>query len=379
MTLVLLGMAANPACAQVSAPGEISIAIESLDGAAVITIRDLPQALLSKLRSFDTGHEPWAEMISVRAAESKPSTETELPSMLGRYALRGDHILFLPRFPLSSRTTYFVRFNAKAIGYDLETLDARLQLQPKPSIAVSRVNHVYPSTNIIPANLLKFYIDFSRPMSRGMGHEYIRLMRGDGTRVEDPFPEIGVELWDLKQQRFTLLLDPGRIKRGIRINEEMGLPLVPGGRYLLKIDAAWPDAQGNPLAEGYTKSFRVTAPDRTSPDPANWRINAPAAASRDPITVIVPGSLDAALMARLISLDDPDARRVTGWVTLESDERRWNLQPDAAWRSGTYTLRIDSRLEDLAGNQIRRLFERDVKTSEQPAPDEVLSIPVAIR
>ena len=44
--------------------------------------------------------------------------------------------------------------------------------------------------------------------------------------------------------RLTLLLDPGRIKRGVRPLEEIGGALQVGRTYTLVIDDAWPDAKG---------------------------------------------------------------------------------------------------------------------------------------
>ncbi len=379
LTLLISGVVVAPAYAQTAGPGEASIAIAFEDGARVIAVQNLPDALLAELRRLDAESERWGEVFSIQAGDTGSGIRSELPNVLGRYSVQDGRVIFAPRYPLSARTSYSVEFRPTAIGYNAEALSATLRLEPSVSVFDTRVRRVYPSADVLPANLLKFYIEFTRSMSRGTGHEYIRLLRSDGTVVEDPFPEIGVELWDTAQRRFTLLLDPGRIKRGIRINEEMGLPLVPGGQYRLVIDAAWPDANGKPLTEGYVKAFSVTEPDHTSPDPASWRIEAPAAGSRDPIAVIVPESLDAALMERLIWMVDSKGEEVTGWVTLENDERRWSLHPDAAWIAGAYSLRCNPRLEDLAGNQIRRPFERDVNTSVPSGPGEEVNLPVVIR
>ena len=378
LTLLIIGVAGGPAYAQTVGPGEASIAIIFEHGAPAISVQNLPEALLAELQRLDADSAQWGEVFSVQAGDGSSRLKSELPNVLGRYSVQDGQVIFAPRYPLSTRTLYSVEFRPKAIGYDSEALSVTLRLDPGPATADTLVRHIYPSADVLPANLLKFYIEFSRPMSRGMGTEYIHLLRSDGTTVEDPFPEIGVELWDTAQRRFTLLLDPGRIKRGIRINEEMGLPLVPGGEYRLEIDAAWPDADGKPLAEGYAKVFSVTEPDHTSPDPASWSIEVPAAGSRDPVAVIVPESLDAALMERLIWLVDPDAKEVSGRVKLENDERRWLLHPDTPWIAGAYSLRSNPRLEDLAGNQIRRPFERDVNTSAPSGPGEEVNIPVVI-
>jgi hypothetical protein len=55
------------------------------------------------------------------------------------------------------------------------------------------VRQVYPSTAKIPENQLKFYIEFSAPMSQGNAWRHIRLLKSDGQAVELPFLEIDQE------------------------------------------------------------------------------------------------------------------------------------------------------------------------------------------
>ena len=53
------------------------------------------------------------------------------------------------------------------------------------------------------------------------------------------------ELWDARNAtRLTMLLDPGRIKRGLVPNLEFGYPLVEGTTISIGIDAAFRDATG---------------------------------------------------------------------------------------------------------------------------------------
>ena len=50
---------------------------------------------------------------------------------------------------------------------------------------------------------------------------------------------------------------------------------------------------------------------------------------------------------------------VSGRVTVERGETRWQLQPEAPWRAGKYTLRTGADITDLAGNKVGRAFEID--------------------
>ena len=68
----------------------------------------------------------------------------------------------------------------------------------------------------------RFFISFSAPMGFRGGTEYVHLLDGDGQVVDEPFLPLDVALWNENRTRYTLLLDPGRVKRGILPNAQMG-------------------------------------------------------------------------------------------------------------------------------------------------------------
>ena len=105
----------------------------------------------------------------------------------------------------------------------------------------------------MPANLLKFYIHFSNPMSVGDVYSHIRILDTEGNPLELPFLELGEELWDSESRRLTLLFDPGRIKRGLKPNRETGTPLTQGETYTLHISEKLLDAKGRPLKKEFLK------------------------------------------------------------------------------------------------------------------------------
>ena len=179
------------------------------------------------------------------------------------------------------------------------------------------VESVYPSAETLPENLLRFYLQFSAPMSRGEAYTHIRLLNAAGRAVADPFLELNEELWSGDGRRFTLLFDPGRIKRGLKPREEVGPILEAGKSYTLVIDHRWPDAQGNLLARDFRKSFGAGPPDQESPSPRDWIIQAPAAGTRHPLEVEFSEPLDSALARRLIVVRDRQNRIVQGLVGLE--------------------------------------------------------------
>jgi hypothetical protein len=232
----------------------------------------------------------------------------------------------------------------------------------------AHVEAIYPTPDRLPANLLRFYLVFSAPMSSGEAHTRLRLVDDRGVAVSGAFLELEEELWDPSGRRLTVLLDPGRIKRGLRANLESGAPLVEGRGYRLEIDAAWRDAAGRPLASGLAKAFRAVAADRTSPDVTAWTLATPQPDTRGPLVVRFPEPLDRALLASVLSIVDERGAAVDGTIDVAAGEREWRFTPGAPWASGRYELRVGAELEDVAGNNLRRLFDVDL-SRERPAPE----------
>jgi hypothetical protein len=295
-------------------------------------------------------------------------------SVLGTYQITDGVIRFEPRYPLVRGVRYKAVYNRP----DVNPVVAHL-LIPKPKLPATVVEQVYPTRDALPENQLRFYLHFSAPMSRGEAYDRIQLLDDDAKPVIKPFLTLEQELWDTDGKRFTLFLDPGRIKRGLKPREELGPALIEGKRYSLVIDSGWNDGNGEPLKETYRKTFKVLAPDDTQPDPKTWKLDAPAANGSAPLTVTFPKSMDSALAARMVWVEDGDGKKVAGTAALFNNETGWQLKPTLAWRAGKYNLVADTRLEDLAGNSIAKPFEidvfhpiqREIKTETVKVPFEV--------
>jgi hypothetical protein len=331
--------------------------IRLTDKGGAIEVAGLGAKALKALTAFREDTDRWKEVFVVRVDRKGVAT----PPMLGTYRVVGDAARFEPRFPLARGVPYRVLFRpGKLPGGTGDPVEKVLLLPKTPPTEPTRVARVYPSTDVLPENQLKFYLHFSAPMSQGNVYRHIHLIDAKGKEVKWPFLELGEELWDPQATRFTLLFDPGRIKRGLKPREEMGPPLIEGHRYTLVIDKEWLDAEGFPLKETYKKAFRVAAPDDTQPDPKKWKLAAPPAGGKKPLAVAFPEPMEHALVSRMLTVTDAKGRAVAGKVRISDKERRWEFTPGKAWRAGDYFLVIDTRLEDLAGNSLARPFEVDV-------------------
>jgi len=305
---------------------------------------------------------------------------TNRPSMLGTYQVEAGAIRFLPRYPFDRGRTYSAIFRPSVVpGGSGPDLALRFAIARVPSAPTSLVR-VTPSGDRLPENLLKFYLHFSAPMSRGQAYDRIQLLKEDGRAVDQPFLRIAEELWDHSGTRLTLLVDPGRIKRGLKPREESGPVLEAGRRYTLAVDKGWLDAEGVPLVGGFRKSFLAVEADEGQPDPKTWTVDRPAAESRSPLRIRFPESLDGALVESALTLFGPRGEAVAGMLAIGPGEASWTFTPEAFWPAGIYQLVVDADLEDLAGNSILRPFEVDVRRDTPSRPEaKAIRIPIPIR
>jgi hypothetical protein len=231
----------------------------------------------------------------------------------------------------------------------------------KPS---THVVQIFPSSDVLPANHLKFYIDFPGPMERGDLFEYFSLIENDsGKPVQEPFRE--VELWDESGRRLTLWFHPGRQKPGVNLNVEIGPILEEGKNYTLIISGKWQNELGQPLGNDVQKQFRAGPMDNTQPNPDSWQYSLPEAGTTAPLSITFPNPLDYALIPRTIQIQsnsNPD---------IEHDHNDLSIRfiPAIPWKAGEITISIDPKLEDLSGNSIARPFNLDLQSSPKlPEP-----------
>ncbi len=340
--------------------------------AGTIEVSGLSSRKLARLRETPMSDREWVALLAIHSAP-------DAPAMLGSYEVTGKAIVFRPRFPLVAGLPYTVRFDVFRLeqGTSIETM---VTLPKTPGVATTVVAHVYPSGEDLPANQLKFYLDFSEPMSTGDAYKHIRLLDDSGREVQRPFLVTAHELWDTRRQRFTLILDPGRIKRGLRSNLEDGAPLITGRRYRLMIDRDWRDGDGDPLREPFEKAFRVIEADRTAPNPQAWRLTAPAAGTTDPLRIELNEPLDRALLEDMLLVYDERSQLVAGQVEISAAETQWLFRPREPWHRGHQIVLVSTKLEDRAGNNLRRLFDEEASASVSPSSSAPsIELPFEIR
>ena len=223
----------------------------------------------------------------------------------------------------------------------------------------------------MPANLLRFAVTFSGEMEDGSAAGHIHLLDETGVVIPGALLEMPPELWDREHRRLTVLLEPGRIKRGLRPHEQAGPPLREGGTVMIVVDAGIRDASGSPLIEDAHRAYRIGPPIRSRVDPTRWDVHWPDAPS-EPLVVRFDRSLDRALVHRYLRVLDAHESAVAGRAALDETGELWMFTPaEERTDYANWALRVDTRLEDLAGNSVRRVFDRDLDRPEDDGIDEL--------
>jgi hypothetical protein len=335
-----------------------------------LEVRGLDAATLVDLGSSTRTPVEWQQLLAVYAGRAGSTADAGLPPMLGIYQVESDLLVFKSQYPIQPEAEYRAVFNPAVLtGGAGEPIVSAFQSPSRNSSPSTVVSRVYPSADLLPENLLKFYVHFSAPMSRGSIYDHIHLRDSAGKEVELPFLEIDEELWDPAMTRLTLIIDPGRIKRGVRPLEEIGPVLEAGKSYTLTIDSDWKDGAGVPLKQSFEKSFKAAPSDRKPVDPALWQIKPPGPSTLEPLTIIFPESMDSAVTPRSIKVTSDSGQAIEGRAGLEDQERRWAFVPSGPWARGGYALVIQTTIEDLAGNNIGKAFDADKLEQIRKKPD----------
>jgi len=336
-----------------------------------IAIDKLKPAVLELIGNLSDEDKSKALQLFVQSELADP------PPVAGSVTVASGRLVFTPRYPLVPGTRYLVMQKPPLVA---RPTALAFQYGEKKKGKAARVSGIYPSADRLPENLLRFYIHFSKPMSRGEAYSHIRLLGPDGKPDEAAFLELGEELWDGSHVRFTLLCDPGRVKRGLKPREELGSVLKEGADYTLVIDAAWRDASGQPLAKSFQKKFHVIAPVEAPIDTAQWQLNAPAAGTLEPAALRFDRPLDRALVERLFEIVDGKGEPIAGRVEVDEHEMGWQFTPSEKWVAGDYLVAVPTLLEDPSGNRIGRAFEVDeFPAVQQSITQKSISLPFRVK
>ncbi|MBM3995044.1 MAG: hypothetical protein FJ303_12950, partial [Planctomycetes bacterium] len=233
----------------------------------------LPATLAKTLPTGRLTQEQGQRILTLALVED--GTRKEGPPMLGKYERTKDELVFTPRFPLVAEQLY------RAYYYHPDkTGVADYRMPPAPPKSPPQVVKIYPTTNVLPANHLKFYIYFDRPMRGGKEiFKQIVLIDDKGKEIDEAW--LLDEIWDEENNCLIIYIHPGRIKWGVELREILGPVLYEKRQYSLVIRGEVCDLDGNKIGKDIVKKFSTTPEDRVRIDLATWKLDVGKAGSRN--------------------------------------------------------------------------------------------------
>lgn len=326
-----------------------------------VVVDKLDGEVLHTFVRYHNRPEVWNDVFPVRVNGAKIN-------IAGHYLVSDSSISFIPAFPFARGVDYEATFYSAQLAKNANevylpymnpsTLTLKFKLDAT-STAPPSIVAVYPTADALPENLLRFHIEFSSPMTRGELYRRVRIFDEEGKEIEKALLMVDEELWDDDMRSVTVMLDPGRIKRGLRANLEMKAPLIAGQKYKLVIEEGWKNSEGVATTNRIEKKFICYMADRSKPLVTNWQINPPAT-SHSPLVIKMGGMYDIVLLRKSIVVTDALGNAVNGRLSVAGHESEISFLPDRPWGKDKYTVLVNPKLEDLAGNNLVRLFDRDV-------------------
>ena len=273
--------------------------------------------------------------------------------ILGDFKKVNNSIFFQPILPFTKGEKYLIyKENHQLSEFEIP----KTELRNSPEILA-----IYPKTDTVPENLLKVYIQFSKPMQEVKNAlNYIKVKNVETQKMVTVFLDIETELWNKKHTELTLWIDPGRIKQDLIPNKNLGKPLVNGNSYQIHISKEWRDANGNTLDKDYNKYLRVNPKDTLKPSIKKWSTSNPKVNTNDSLTIYFNENIDVMLVKHNVSVFNRDGNIINGRFIYGNTSNSISFKPFKKWVKGKYKILINTSLEDLAGNNFNRLFDTDI-------------------
>jgi hypothetical protein len=216
---------------------------------------------------------------------------------------------------------------------------------------------ISPEAKVLPANTLRFYIHFPRPGEAHFDRNQLFLLNEEEQVVRDPFLVLSQELWSPDGRRLTVLMEPGRIKRGLGADPAHEPALSVGRTFSLAVTA---------LGQTARHTFRVSDPVLEAVDETYWHLVSPAVGSLDPLVVHFDRVMDAALCKDEIGVLTASGEVAQTSVSVAPDGTSAQIIPSHPWSTGEHRLVLSERLEDVCGNRLGEALDHDLSKGGRP-------------
>ncbi|WP_408031114.1 hypothetical protein [Tenacibaculum xiamenense] len=286
----------------------------------------------------------------------------------GNSVLKKNRLYFTPDLPFIPSAKYVLVSNKSEYLFSLEPKNKRL-----PS-----VSKIYPTSDILPENLLRIYIQFSEPMRTDNNLKSIKLYDENHQEIKGAIFNNVQELWDTSQKQLTLIFDPSRVKTGLIAHKSLGRALEGYKTYYLKINPL-KSVSGKMMAQATYKRFKVSKADFNFPDISNWKIDFPKKNTKNALKIDFYESIDIMSLYHRISVYDKNNNLVLGNLKIGDGEKTWSFFPEKPWKKHQYFIRINSRLSDPSGNNLNGLFDHKIGSLKNKKEGNIVTIPFYIK
>ncbi|WP_299252616.1 Ig-like domain-containing protein [uncultured Aquimarina sp.] len=271
--------------------------------------------------------------------------------VLGKTLQTNEGILFIPIVPFGWNQKYTLVYNHIIEYFELTI--------PKNYESLS-VTEVYPSTPILPSNILKLYIRFSKPINTASVYDHIRFINLAGDTLSRTILPLENPLISNDRKLLTLWIEPGRQKRGLGPNKQLGR-VFNKDTYRLIVTKDIKDSNGISMQKDFIHSFNIGNTDRIKPTIDDWKIDIPKINSISKLLVHCSEPMDYGSLQDNINIVDSNTLEVKGMWQLLEQETILSFQPKEPWKKGNYQILCNPEIEDLAGNNLSRLFDKEIK------------------
>ena len=123
----------------------------------------------------------------LRVSVAEAGDHGDLPNVFGDHEIRCEGVRFIPHYPFEPGVPFRAILDLRVLGRpdfgETQTLEFSIPRVAGPGD--TEVREVFPSSDMLPENLLRFYVRFSRPMQRGRARDHIEVLGPDGGPAPD--------------------------------------------------------------------------------------------------------------------------------------------------------------------------------------------------
>jgi len=271
--------------------------------------------------------------------------------VLGKVIIAQEKLQFIPLIPFGWGQKYTLVYN-NIIEYFTLTIPEHYEFL--------KVTNVYPSSERIPSNILKWYIKFSKPINTTLIYKYIHFIQASGDTLSRAILPLENALISDNNTLLTVWIEPGRQKRGLGPNEQLGSVFSTNQNYQLRISRELKDQQGVSMLQYFRHRFLIKEADRIQPNINNWNIRIPNINTISSLLIECNESLDYGSSLNNIQIVDKDHKEILGQWQLTDEEKTISFTPSKIWKKGNYYILFNPNIEDLSGNNLYRLFDNEV-------------------